>query len=642
VQVVCEHCTTAYDFPESNVPPGGVTVKCAGCGHRFRVVRVRRKTIPVMVPPAAGPLPPGEGPWQVRTARGEVFPLPDVALLRGWILERKVTRDDELANAAGLWRKLGSIPEYAGAFVEVDRAIATQRMTPQIRTLDEFTAETGARKRAQTIELKVPIGGFKSPPSGPPPLGPPPAAQARARPAPAQPLEEDALEAQPVRVLRPLLIAGAILLVGVAVAATRFWMQRGPSEAYRKARELLLADTDDDLRRAEAAFRAISGREELLAKAGLAEVWATRGHYKLLEADELERAGKTPAAAERRREALADADQARRAAEEASASGKAVAEANRALADALRVGGGPAAQIEQLLARARTAAPDPESLYVEGALRLRDGKRVIALNLLDEATRRFEAATGAPLLRADYLLATIYLADGKKDEAKARLRRILVARPGHGRAEHLLELVDAGASTAPAPPEKNAPARGPVPPPDATAPPAATPGPGASSGGGPIDKAIRNDYGALVAEADRVAEKGSGTRAATLYQRALAIQPRGVEALTGLGYCYTDDEKYALALATFKRALAVNPQHGEAVIGMAEAYRMKGNAKQALEFYRRYLAEHPDGPKASMAQSNVRDLEWKYGGARPAPPPAPAPEQPPPAPAPEQPAPTTP
>jgi len=621
VQVVCERCTTAYDFPETNVPGGGVTVKCAGCGHRFRVVRVRRKTIPVMVPPAAGPVPPGEGPWTIRTARGETFPLPDVGLLRGWIMERKVTRDDELANAAGLWRKLGSIPEYAGAFVEVDRAMASQRVTPAIRTLDEFTAHAAPGKRPATIELKIPIDGFKQPPPAPSPRTPPPKAAPRPALKAPQPVEEDALEAQPVRRTKWILLGGALLVIaGLAVAAPRFapkLLHRGPGQAYLQARALFLLDADADLARAEEAFLAVTGADEALAKAALAEVRATRAHYKLLEADDLERSGKTAPAAERKREATAEADQAKRDAEAAGEPGPAM---SRALADALRVAGAPAAQVEQVLSVVRASLPnDPESLYVEGALRLREGKRVVARQLLEEATQRFEAATQRPLLRADYLLARIHMEDKNLEEAKARLYRILGANPKHARARHLIESVGSGQAPPPAP-GGAAPAAPPPPAPDAAPAPAASEPQGASF---VIDKAIRNDYGALVAEADRVAEEGRSARAAKLYERALDLQPRGVEALTGLGYCYMDEEKYPLALATFKRVLAANPRHGEAVIGMAEGNRLKGNPKAALEFYRRYLAEHPGGPKAGMAQNNVRDLEWKYG-AKPAPaPPAP-------------------
>ena len=411
---------------------------------------------------------------------------------------------------------------------------------------------------------------------------------------------------------RPLVIGAAILLVGVAAAATRlFLLERGPSAAYLLARDLLLADDDADLAGAEEAFRAITGRDEALAKAGLAETRATRAHYKLLEAGELERAGGLAAATEKRREARAEADQARRALEEPG--GEPGPEASRALADALRVSGVPAAQIEALLGRVLAARRgDPESLYVQGALGLRDGKRVIAVNLLEEATQRFEAATSRPLLRADYLLATIHVADKKPDDAKARLRRVLVARPGHKRAERLLEQIESGARAAGAPTTASAPA---TPAPDAGPPDG--PGSPGSGGGGSIDKAIRNDYGALVAEADRVAEEGRSVRAAKLYDRALEIQPRGVEAMTGRAYCYMDEGKYPLALAQFKRVLAANPNHGEALIGMAEAHKLKGSPRQALEFYRRYLAQHPNGPKASMAQAAVRDLEWKYGGAKP-------------------------
>jgi tetratricopeptide (TPR) repeat protein len=112
-----------------------------------------------------------------------------------------------------------------------------------------------------------------------------------------------------------------------------------------------------------------------------------------------------------------------------------------------------------------------------------------------------------------------------------------------------------------------------------------------------------------VAQADRLSENGRAAQARKLYEKALAIQPNGLEAITGLGYCDLDGEKFMSAIDHFKRALAIAPGNGEAIIGVAEAYKSRGDRQQAVEWYKKYLATLPNGPKATMAKNNVRDLE---------------------------------
>ena len=59
--------------------------------------------------------------------------------------------------------------------------------------------------------------------------------------------------------------------------------------------------------------------------------------------------------------------------------------------------------------------------------------------------------------------------------------------------------------------------------------------------------------------------------------------PRGVEALTGLGYCDLDGERFLSGVDHFKQALNVVPEYGEALIGLAEAYKVKGDKVHAVE-----------------------------------------------------------
>ena len=87
----------------------------------------------------------------------------------------------------------------------------------------------------------------------------------------------------------------------------------------------------------------------------------------------------------------------------------------------------------------------------------------------------------------------------------------------------------------------------------------------------------------------------------------------------GLGYCDLDGEKFSSAVDHFKHALAMSPSYGDAIIGLAEAYKLRGDRHEALNWYKQYLTSQPNGPKATMAKNNIRDLEPKGTAAAPAP-----------------------
>ena len=124
-----------------------------------------------------------------------------------------------------------------------------------------------------------------------------------------------------------------------------------------------------------------------------------------------------------------------------------------------------------------------------------------------------------------------------------------------------------------------------------------------------------NDYGKLISEGDRLSENGHAKEARKLYDKALAVRPNGLEAIMGLGYCDLDGEKFSSAVDHFKRALALSPSYGDAIIGLAEAYKLRGDKREALSWYKQYLSSQPNGPKATMAKNNIRDLEPKTAGA---------------------------
>jgi tetratricopeptide (TPR) repeat protein len=211
-------------------------------------------------------------------------------------------------------------------------------------------------------------------------------------------------------------------------------------------------------------------------------------------------------------------------------------------------------------------------------------------------------AAQKPLFRALYLLGKLDAQAGRKDDARRELTQLTSLNPQHERGRILLSSLETPAPAATPPPVAV------VAPTPAPAVAAVAPPPKKTSGEEePV--AAGGDYNKLVAQADRLSENGSSEKARKIYERALQANPQGVEALTGLGYCDLDGERFMGALDHFRQALNVVPEYGEALIGLAEAYKMRSDKTHAVEYYKRYLKSQPGGAKAAMAQKNIRDLE---------------------------------
>jgi tetratricopeptide (TPR) repeat protein len=114
---------------------------------------------------------------------------------------------------------------------------------------------------------------------------------------------------------------------------------------------------------------------------------------------------------------------------------------------------------------------------------------------------------------------------------------------------------------------------------------------------------------ALLAEADRLRERGQAARAVGLYGKLVDADPENVEALTGRGLCYLDLGQWSPAVASFQAALAVEPGRAEALMGLAESYRAQGQPAEALRQYQRYLALHPQGEEADVARNAIARLK---------------------------------
>jgi predicted Zn finger-like uncharacterized protein len=165
MDVRCERCRAQYVFDDEQVTPGGLTVQCTNCGHVFKVkVKELVVTVPVKpgevegtpmpataaapkatgappspaTPPADSAAPQPSAPstpasafykaddktkeWRVRQANGNVFTFKELTTLQKWIVEQKVSRDDEISLSGDQWKRLGNIAELASFFQVVEAA----------------------------------------------------------------------------------------------------------------------------------------------------------------------------------------------------------------------------------------------------------------------------------------------------------------------------------------------------------------------------------------------------------------------------------------------------------------------------------------------------------------------------------------
>src|SRR5512138_2557794 len=159
MDVRCERCRAQYVFDDEQVTPAGLTVQCTNCGHLFKV---KKKELVVTVPvrpdelegaplpaTAAAPKPGGSAPaaraepreaareWRVRQASGNIFAFRELTTLQKWIIEQKVSRDDEISRSGEQWKRLGNIAELASFFqvVEAAERARTQAAGPAVTPL---------------------------------------------------------------------------------------------------------------------------------------------------------------------------------------------------------------------------------------------------------------------------------------------------------------------------------------------------------------------------------------------------------------------------------------------------------------------------------------------------------------------------
>ena len=155
MDVRCDRCHTEYEFDEARLTEAGVAVRCTSCGNVFRVSRPPAMAAPIDL----------ERPrqWKVRRNDGQVYALKDLPELQRWIVERRVSRDDEVSLSGEAWRKLGGMPELASFFDVVEAAEQAQHKAA--------TEPVGSAATMVAPAVSAPTPAWGSPAAHPPSTG---------------------------------------------------------------------------------------------------------------------------------------------------------------------------------------------------------------------------------------------------------------------------------------------------------------------------------------------------------------------------------------------------------------------------------------------------------------------------------------
>jgi predicted Zn finger-like uncharacterized protein len=299
----------------------------------------------------------------------------------------------------------------------------------------------------------------------------------------------------------------------------------------------------------------------------------------------------------------------------------------RAELDALRIAG-KLKDARELVPRLGSAAVEPETNYVLGALDLAD-EAPSWPSVIERLSGASAVERGLGRARAALIYALVSAKRGA--DARAELDKLALEPPAHPllpllRAFVARELGDAVPEVAGEPSAQPVASAAPEPAPGAVPAPGVVPS---------SDPRVLLQRGAAARRA------GKAEQAEQYFHMALSKSPRNVEALTALGEMAQQRGDQATAQRHFEAALSANPHYLPALVGLADIKWGQGERGQAAELYQRVL-DRTGTSTAYGARAAARLAEMGKGPtpsvpAQPAPPtaaPAPAPTPTPQAPAP--------
>ncbi len=121
MDVICDRCSTEYEFDETLLSARGTSVKCTNCGHVFKVF-----------PATASEGDPDASTWKLKRPDGTTDAIDSLRELQRRISAGELTPDDEIARGGSGWKKLGAIPELETFFHAAGAQLASPRIPSPI------------------------------------------------------------------------------------------------------------------------------------------------------------------------------------------------------------------------------------------------------------------------------------------------------------------------------------------------------------------------------------------------------------------------------------------------------------------------------------------------------------------------------
>jgi tetratricopeptide (TPR) repeat protein len=122
-----------------------------------------------------------------------------------------------------------------------------------------------------------------------------------------------------------------------------------------------------------------------------------------------------------------------------------------------------------------------------------------------------------------------------------------------------------------------------------------------------------NPNGTQVARGWQLANQGRHEEAKTVFEAALAKDPKDAAALNGMGWCLLGSGKTDEAKPYFERALAADPQAAGAMNGLARVLSTEGDVEGAIKIWQKMVEKIP-GPHAGT--SGLADAYFQKGDYR--------------------------
>jgi len=672
MDVRCERCGTEYEFEDGRVTEEGVTVKCSNCGHLFKI---RKKSFVLTEPVTLGKKEgedAGARNWMVRKADGTVLSFKELTTLQKWIVERKVSRDDEISKSGETWKRLGGIAELASFFQVVDAAItgsmpaaqpqdtlpmpaAAPPTAPPSHTTQPLPAAAPPSQPAVPVQPQEPAVTPQAVPQSPVPV---PQAQVPPQPPAAEP-RDPSYPVMPAQAPAPQAPSepdswGEPGLAGADDDVVEKWKKRGRRKWFVIIPLMVivagvgvwyLVSPDSFM----GVIHSITGKSDAIPPAAVTQFQSGQAHFLKDSSSELDLAVRdlnaaVSAAAGKYPDAMALLGEVyvTRAAKNdlrISALDRKIAALNKQIkaltpADGSEPRGEVKKQIlpfnnqkveiqkkRNVLVDAARKDLDEAKRYVDAAAEIAPEafapKRALAdyLRVLkagrEQVDRPLKAAqTAKPNDPVLMYIEGAFYADdpASLEIAAGKLTQAVELMPELVRARYLLAEVLLKQKR---PEDAKTHLQRIV----------------QESPGHQMAKDLLatlekppepekpkvpgqpDTYEGWMQLALKLQDKGQAKKSLDAFNAALELKPDDVKALTGLGYSYFDMGQLSNALKSFRQALKNNPRHGGAIIGLAEVYKDRGDNANAVEFYQRYLEMLPNGPEAALAERNIKELQ---------------------------------